>query len=222
MQSARTPVKKFAHLGAHTLLLMLAIEFFAAPIVLSDGSPVWLILLHAGYQIIIFMFLIGLAAHPVLVGSCATLVAIGSAVRLFFDSGDQFAGSAANATGAAAVLIVIVMAMRRFFTLTKATPSTISAALALYLLSGLFWSLVYAGLEASLPGSFVNTAGPLRADDLHYFSYVTMTTLGYGDIVPTHPIARSCALTQALLGQVFIAVVIGRLVALHVAHRTDK
>ena len=56
---------------------------------------------------------------------------------------------------------------------------------------------------------------------ISYFSYVTLTTLGYGDIGPLTPAARSLVTLEALLGQLFIAVLIARLVALHIMHESE-
>jgi hypothetical protein len=70
------------------------------------------------------------------------------------------------------------------------------------------------------PGAF---AGALNAADgggeLIYFSFVTLTTMGYGDITPIHPIARSLAITEALTGQLYIAILLARLVSLELHGR---
>ncbi len=55
-----------------------------------------------------------------------------------------------------------------------------------------------------------------------YYSFVTMTTLGYGDIVPASPVARMCAVLQAVLGQLYLAVLVARLVGLHILHATSR
>ena len=52
----------------------------------------------------------------------------------------------------------------------------------------------------------------------YYFSFVTMTTLGYGDIVPTVPFARVVATLQAVVGQMYLTALVARLVGLHIAH----
>ncbi|MEO1585304.1 MAG: potassium channel family protein, partial [Planctomycetota bacterium] len=58
---------------------------------------------------------------------------------------------------------------------------------------------------------------PINAGELSYFSFVTLTTLGYGDVSPATPIARSLATLEAVFGQVFLVVLLGRLVSLHIA-----
>lgn len=79
------------------------------------------------------------------------------------------------------------------------------------------------------PGTFQIAGKPFGGDDawqghaeafrqLIYYSFVTMTTLGYGDIIPTQQIVRTFAWVQAVMGQLYIAILVARLVALQIAH----
>lgn len=89
------------------------------------------------------------------------------------------------------------------------------AALSAYLLAGLFFGVAYWALERAAPGSF--GGGPLAAlPDAIYFSFVTLATLGYGDIVPRGDIARGLAVVEGVGGQLFLAVMVARLVSLYV------
>jgi hypothetical protein len=85
----------------------------------------------------------------------------------------------------------------------------------LYLLLGLVWGVIYATIEMHAPGSF---AGTLRLDerlsDWVYYSFVTLTTVGYGDITPLSMAARAVAMLEALVGQLYPAIIIARLVSL--------
>jgi hypothetical protein len=97
----------------------------------------------------------------------------------------------------------------------------LSAALSLYLLFGLIFALVFAVIEELLPGSF-HFAAPRPADfvarplsDMVYFSFVTLATLGYGDIVPLSGSARGLAVLEAVIGQMYLVVVVARLVSLY-------
>ncbi len=91
-----------------------------------------------------------------------------------------------------------------------------------FLLLGLVWGMAYAVVEVLAPGSLVVPGGAgLTTHEflfsLNYFSFVTMTTLGYGDVLPVSAFARSLAVLEALSGQFFMAVLVGRLVGLHLA-----
>ena len=97
----------------------------------------------------------------------------------------------------------------------------IQGAVAVYLLLGVIWSGCYRLVLYVTPGAF---SLPMDSNErtlmakLVYFSFVTLTTLGYGDMVAVHPAARSLAMLEALTGQLFPAVLIARLVSMEVSH----
>lgn len=98
------------------------------------------------------------------------------------------------------------------------------AALSAYLLVGVFWGAVYVAVESAAPRSLL-TAGQLFAhgmslNDGIYFSFVTLATLGYGDITPITPIARGLAVFEAIVGQLYLAVLVARLVGLRASAET--
>jgi voltage-gated potassium channel Kch len=106
------------------------------------------------------------------------------------------------------------------------TGHRIQGAIAVYLLLGLIWSLAYEITFYRIPGSFqpadLGVHHVSATSTLVYFSYVTLTTVGYGDITPAHPITRSLATLEALVGQLYPAILIGRLVALQLSSRQSK
>jgi hypothetical protein len=88
------------------------------------------------------------------------------------------------------------------------------AALSAYLLAGVFFGTFYWALEEIRPGSFT-VSGDFSPSSAIYFSFVTLATLGYGDIVPRTEIARGLAIVEGVGGQLFLAVLIARLVSLY-------
>jgi len=100
----------------------------------------------------------------------------------------------------------------------------IEGALAAYLLIGLAWSFAYNFVYLLRPDSFA-FANALVADDpasagrFLYFSFVTLTTIGYGDITPTTATTEMMAVLQALVGQLFPAILLARLVSMELHHR---
>jgi hypothetical protein len=88
------------------------------------------------------------------------------------------------------------------------------AALSAYMLAGIFFGLFYWVVEQIGPGSFV-TAAEFNRMSAVYFSFVTLATLGYGDIVPRTDVARGLAIVEAVGGQLFLAVMVARLVSLY-------
>ena len=97
----------------------------------------------------------------------------------------------------------------------RAIGDRVFGAVVLYLLLGLLWAVAYQGVETLAPNSF--TVHPAEASGLAewvYFSFVTLTTVGYGDVTPVAQGARSLAMLEALVGQLYPAVIIARLVSL--------
>ncbi|MFV1959405.1 MAG: potassium channel family protein [Planctomycetota bacterium] len=158
------------------------------------------------------------------------LIVIGLASELFrLGLGDALVGAEAALAihrGGRLVFTVITFGiiLRHVLASGTVTADLILGALCAYLLLGLAFGMAYEWVEASASGSFTippgRGGGPLGpglvAESLQYFSLTTLTTLGYGDVTPLSPLARSLATLEAFLGQVFLAVVIARLVAVHV------
>lgn len=91
-----------------------------------------------------------------------------------------------------------------------------------YLLIGVVWGIIYALLEFVQPGSFdFAGAAAMNVNELAgtmlYYSFVTLTTLGYGDFIPVTPPARSLSFLEAVLGQLYLAILIARLVGMHIS-----
>jgi hypothetical protein len=93
------------------------------------------------------------------------------------------------------------------------TIRTLLGAIDVYLQLGIAFSFIYRTMEHFDPGSF-SGPGPLDGPALAYFSFVTLATLGYGDIVPTTELARNLAVLETIIGQVFLVVVVARVVSM--------
>lgn len=106
------------------------------------------------------------------------------------------------------------------------TWSRIQGGICVYLLLGLVWASTFQLLEQVRPGSFHFVSPPLGIDELTskftYFSFTTLTTVGFGDVRPLDPIARSLAIAEAVVGQLFPAIFIGALVALAMQSRSKS
>ncbi len=117
-----------------------------------------------------------------------------------------------------------------FTALLSPTPidlNKIIGSVSVYLLVGINWAFVYYFAELVSPGSFsgfsLNPEGNTTLFDLIYYSYVTLSTLGYGDITPLTPVVRMLAMVEALFGQFYIAILVAVLVGTHIsAHTAGK
>jgi hypothetical protein len=106
----------------------------------------------------------------------------------------------------------------------RVTSDKIFAAICVYLLLGYVWTFAYALLDEMQPGSFVALTETGRNDRVsrvmqhRYLSFATLTTVGYGDVLPRSPAARTMAMLEAVVGQIYLAVLVARLVGLHIVH----
>ncbi|MCB9745398.1 MAG: hypothetical protein H6741_27940 [Alphaproteobacteria bacterium] len=97
------------------------------------------------------------------------------------------------------------------------------AAASTYLLAGFAFATVYQTMESVQPGSLsgLPETRALRNQALTYFSFMTLTTVGYGDMAPKSPLAWSLVTLQAAAGQLYLAVLVGRLIGLHLGGPRD-
>ena len=118
------------------------------------------------------------------------------------------------------LLLATFNAMRQVAVGNEINPNRIVGAVCVYLLLGVMWSIAYSALEYSQPGSFkglTELASPAWNPDWIYFSFVTITTLGYGDITPLTQTARSLSFAEAIVGQFYIAVLVAGLVSAYIS-----
>ncbi len=120
--------------------------------------------------------------------------------------------------------ISTIITARQVLFVAPVDGNKIVGAVCIYLLLGLIWAIIFYLLHALTPGSFngVNAA-PLSAQLSEFvcFSFVTLTTLGYGDVSPAQPAARTLAYMEAVFGQFYIAILVASLVGVYVSGRME-
>jgi hypothetical protein len=106
------------------------------------------------------------------------------------------------------------------------TIDELAASMSTYLLMGLSGGFVFQFIELLHPGSIVNTLAPQTTaaairpiSESIYFSFTCLTTLGFGEIVPVSPLARAAAYLEAVVGQMFLTVLVARFVGLHIVQK---
>jgi hypothetical protein len=121
-------------------------------------------------------------------------------------------------TGLLSLLLFLVVVLGQTLRAGPITFHRIQGAVAAYLLLGVIWAHAYALVAHLRPDAF---SGPVSAADgpraFFYFSFLTLTTVGYGDVLPVHPVARSLAMLEAVTGPLYLAILVARLVSLAVA-----
>ena len=116
------------------------------------------------------------------------------------------------------LLLIVALILSHVLRAERVSREKIFGALSVYLIFGVVWGLVFMLEDFLVPGSFRYGEGVRTGAEMVYFSFVTLTTLGYGDIVPISPSARALATLEALTGQLYLTVLVARLVALHITH----
>ena len=121
-------------------------------------------------------------------------------------------------TGSAITLLAVVATARFALRAAIIDKEHVYAALSAYVLAGLLFAVLHLIVSITWPGSYVDAGaggGPaaLNLPTAIYFSFVTLATLGYGDVIPRSEVARGLAIFEAVAGQLYIAVTIARLVS---------
>ena len=124
-------------------------------------------------------------------------------------------------------VLVFVSIMRFVLDEKPVTGDKIYGAISAYLLMGIIWAFIYTLFFINNANSFNVPAEWLNTDTANrywsfYFSFTTLTTLGYGDITPQTTATQSYAVMQAAIGQVFLAVIVARLIALQIIHKHEE
>ncbi len=124
-------------------------------------------------------------------------------------------------------LMITVMVLLSVIADKRVTFNTLCGAISGYLLIGLLWSFIYATAYHVQAEAFNFTHMIEKSFDSHiqrfiYYSFVTLSTLGYGDVVPISNVAKTFAWLEAVVGQIYLTVWIAQLVGLHIVHIRSK
>jgi len=106
-------------------------------------------------------------------------------------------------------LYIIVLLLKNLLAQKTVTTDMIYCAISIYLLIGIMWAGIYAILESLSPGSF---SGAASSVDPIYFSFVTLTTVGYGDVAPLTILSKRLAVFEAAMGSIYMAIIVALIV----------
>ena len=122
--------------------------------------------------------------------------------------------------------ISIALGLKHMFSDGEITLNRLYGGACVFIMLGMCWSIIYMYLiwlePDAFAGAILDTPDNPLYWDMIYFSFVTLTTLGFGDITPVDPIARALVYTEAIVGQLYIAILIGTLVGNIAGRRNSK
>jgi hypothetical protein len=148
----------------------------------------------------------------------AAVTVVGSAAAVSAElNGSPEGHGAADLWKALLLLMTAVLVVRRVLARPTVTVQSIYGALSAYLIVGLMFAACYAAVQHLGHGDFFANSQPANTQTFQYFSFVTLTTLGYGDFTAAENGGRAIAVLEALSGQVFLATLVARLVAAYQA-----
>ncbi len=202
------------------LLVLVALLHFIYPITLGASGPLPLILYNVLYSA---MFLAGIFVA----GANRRLLAVTVATALvYFSFSILYALDPGNTTRVVITYLALIpfqgtliyVLVRYIFSAHHVNRDVLYAAVTVYLLLGAVFVPVYGIVEILGPGAFVDnlhTGAPIAWQQLIYYSLVTLTTTGYGDVLPVSPWARALANAESVIGVLFIAITMARLVGIY-------
>lgn len=208
-----------------TLLWSLVFLFAAYPIATNLGlSRFWSFLLVA--ELLLAVYSVTDGRRSLYIALALVTPAILGEVSFFVFESRETHWFSVISVGTFLSYVIFVVYRQSVFGGGRVTTDRTAGAISVYLLLGLLWSLAYGVISAADPEAFKGL-GPFSLDepgaqqDFIYFSFVTLTTLGYGDMSPVAPLAKTLAWFEAVVGQLFLAVTIARLVSLEISHKEN-
>jgi len=208
-----------------TLLVLILLLFTAAPFVVAHQHGIIVMNVISTGVLVAGSYALSERRHVFIVAIVlSALSVIGTSLLVAFPE-----------TWALLVSHVLILLVLGFFCVTilsyvlrrgRVSFDKIFAAICVYMLMGYGWSFVYSILVELEPNALAATSEIGLHDfvgrllQLRYFSFTTLTTVGYGDIVPHSALARTLTVLEAVMGQFYLVVLVGRLVGLHIVHET--
>ncbi len=155
-----------------------------------------------------------------------TLVVLGVILNLGTYATDrQDIDYAAQGLFFAFLLLAILTALRQVLFDRKIDANRIYGAICIYLLLGVIWAVAYATLYSISPRAFTGATvseGVVWSNEWVYYSFITLTTLGYGDILPISTTARAFAYSEAIFGVFYMAIMVAGIVSVYMSQQESK
>ena len=210
--------QRFLALDSYGLLLLMILVTLLASVVSLTGRES----LMTDIRLVVLVGTLAFALHTsnasrLAYTTCAMLAFVAVVLTIGLGAIDPSSRTSEAISSASAFLLVaavLITVLRRFGAHPVVTGNSILAAISIYLFVGLAYSTVYGFIAAiDLGPLFAAGAGDGTSVERVYYSFITLTTTGYGDFVPAGDVTRMIAVTEALLGQVYLVTIVALLVS---------
>ena len=201
-----------------TLLLISLVALLVLHPIAQSDRMIWFTEATIGLVLLSGLVAVTFRRSTLIIGLVLLLPALLSLV--FSASENRYTLSTFSLVMTAAFFVDLIVAMLAYvFRKGEVTLDELMGAACAYMLIGLVFATLYQLVERFRPGSF-DVPPEIKLESgtpFLYFSYTTLTTLGYGDITPKRPLAESLSVLQAITGTLFIAILMARMVGLYIA-----
>lgn len=201
--------------GMIVLLALLVLSVFILPGLIGSAEA-WHITVDVLLTLALLSGVVAIVDHGRLAIVLALLCVLVIALRLLEWTDAATLPSALRNSSLVAAFLVLALAVGiNVFSKGQSIGERVAGAVVLYLLIGLIWAYVYMLVNRLIPNAFTRPAGDAaEIPEWVYFSFITLTTVGYGDITPVARAARAIATLEAFVGQLYPAIIIARFVSL--------
>ena len=202
------------------LLVLIMVDYFAVSLIGQGTLGPLIQVVLTGAVLLVALHMSRVRERGMVVAASLTFVAV------MITAGTIISGS-----GLGFVVVVICLLLfltpfaigrRILFEQARVDIETISGAVDIYLLIGLFFASFYSVIQHFTPTPFFTQVAHATGNQLNYFSFVTLSTLGYGDLSPATNLGRSLVVFEAVLGQLFVVTVIARVISMLGIVRTSR
>lgn len=211
-------IKKFSNkyifLG---LLISLVLSFTVAPFFEENGLAAELLNILLIAALVFSVIVVSHSKTSFFIAAILSMPMLLANLEFSLHETQEFSVVAASTTVLFFTYVVLKL-LKNIFTTKQVNVNLILCSICVYFLIGVVWALLFALVNMHIPGSFdlpAHIIDSAEINDFMYYSMVTLTTLGYGDITPLSAPAKSLSAMEALVGQVYLTVIVARLVGLH-------
>jgi hypothetical protein len=198
------------------LVLLFAMHFFAVPLLGSYSS--FMVVINVFWMLFLFAGIISLSKSPkqsILFSIVPFLFVLFNWIMVFEKT--PFVLMADVVFTIATFVLLIFLVLKKVFEPGPISEYRVIGSIVVYMILANLWSVMYQFMYQHIPGAFQITLPPFDSNTIEanfmYFSYITITTTGFGEIVPLHPFARALVQIEAIIGVLYPVILIGRLVS---------